>query len=262
MSRRYSRKSFVNLGPILGFTFALAGHAQSLPQGPGRNALQRICSSCHSVSVVTSHRLSRSGWQNTVANMVSRGAQGAPDELDEIVSYLTANFGAGATAPENAPPAETSVPAQTQQAPPLAPSQIARAKELIEANNCLSCHRIDDHGSYAGPYLGDVGAHRTAQQIRASLVSPSHEVLPENRSVRLVTQDGARVAGRILNQDGFSVQLIDASGHLRSYEKANLREFTIVTTNPMPSYADKIAGQDLSILVRYLESMKGAGQLQ
>ncbi len=262
MNRRCSWKGVVNVGPILCLTFALASHAQSLPEGPGRAAFQRICSSCHTVNVATSQRLNRAGWQNVVADMVSRGAQGTQDEFDEIVSYLSANFGPGSPAPKNASAGEASVPAQTQQAPLLDASQIARAKELIKANGCLSCHRIDDNGSYVGPYLGDIGAHRSAEQIRASVVSPSQELAPEDRTVQLVTQDGTTVSGRLLNQDGFSVQLIDASGHLMSFERANLREFTIVTANPMPSYADKIAGQDLSTLVQYLESMQGVGQPQ
>ncbi len=262
MMRRYSWKCFVNAGPILALTFALASHAQSLPEAQARADFQRICSSCHSVNVATSKRLSHSGWQNVVDNMVSRGAQGTQDEFDEIVNYLSTNFSAGSPAPKEASSEEASLPAQAQQGPLLDPSQLARAKELIQANGCLSCHRINDNGSYVGPYLGDIGAHRSAEQIRASLVSPSQEVLPEGRSVQLVTRDGKTVTGRLLNQDGFSVQLIDASGHLLSFERVNLREFKIVTANPMPSYANKIAAQNLSILVQYLESMKGAGQPQ
>jgi putative heme-binding domain-containing protein len=97
------------------------------------------------------------------------------------------------------------------------------------------------------------------EQLHASLVSPNKEVLPENRTVQLVTSDGKTVTGRLLNQDGFSMQLIDSSGQLRSLEKSGLREFTIVTTNPMPSYANKLSQQDLTDLVRYLSSLKGGG---
>ena len=96
---------------------------------------------------------------------------------------------------------------------------------------------------------------------QAALVSPDKDVLPENRSVRLVTNDGKTVTGRLLNQDGFSVQLIDSSSQLESFQKAGLREFTIVTANPMPSYADKMSAQDLTDLVHYLSSLKGEWQL-
>jgi putative heme-binding domain-containing protein len=209
---------------------------------------------------VTSRRLGNAGWENVVDNMVSRGAQATPDELQQIVRYLTANFGVDSAAPENAARGEASVPAPTQLAPVLDASQIARAKELIKTNGCLSCHRMDGKGSYAGPYLGDVGANHTAEQIRASLVSPSKELAPQNRSVRLVTQGGTTVVGKLLNQDGFSVQLIDASGHLLSFNKADLRDYTIVTANLMPSYADKVAPQNLSLLTKYLETQTDSAQ--
>ena len=257
---RCSWRTFLSAGAILGFTFALAGHAQSLPDTPGKATLQRTCSVCHSITVVTSRRLSHAGWENVVDNMVSRGAQATPEELQQIVNYLTANLGVDSSAPTKAGPGEASVPAPRQTPPVLDTSQITRAKELIKTSGCLSCHRVDGQGSYAGPYLGDVGANHTAEQIRASLVSPSKELTPQNRSVRLVIQDGTTVEGKLLNQDGFSVQLIDASGDLLSFERANLRGFTIITANSMPSYANKIAPQDLSLIAKYLGTLTGTTQ--
>jgi hypothetical protein len=70
------------------------------------------------------------------------------------------------------------------------------------------------------------------------------------------------VAGKLLNQDGFSVQLIDASGHLLSFDRANLRGFTIITENSMPSYTNRIAPQDLSLIINYLTTLTGPTQQQ
>jgi putative heme-binding domain-containing protein len=256
-------------GPILGLAFAFASHAQSAPEEQGRATFQRTCSPCHKTSRITTHRLSRAGWGNVVDNMISRGAKATPDEQEQIVSYLTANFGVGRRAPKNAASGEQpaklgkrSVPAMMPPAPTLDDSQIARAKQLIKSNDCLSCHRMDGQGSFAGPDLGDASANSSARQIRASLVSPSEELAPQNRSVRLVTHDGNTVIGKLLNQDGFTVQLIDATGHLLTFQKEDLREFTIVTANSMPSYANKLTPQDLSLLVKYLEALRGTGQQQ
>ena len=257
---RHRWKAFVNTGSILGLTFALVSHAQSMPEAPGRAEFQRTCTTCHSATVATSKRLTESGWENVVENMVSRGAQATPDELQQIVKYLTANFGAGAAAPEGAPSGKASVPPAQPAAPALDASQVARAQQLIQSNGCLSCHRLNGEGSYAGPYLGDVGTTRSAEQIRSSLVSPNKELAPQNRSVRLITQDGKTVTGKLLNQDGFSVQLIDAAGHLLSFERANLRDFTIITANPMPAYANKMAPDDLALLIKYLRTQTDKSQ--
>ena len=264
---RYSWRRLLGVGPVLGLAFALASHAQSVSKEQGRATFQRTCSPCHIISRITSHRLSHAGWENVVDNMISRGAKATPHEQEQIVGYLTANFGIGTPTLENAASeeqsaesGEASVPAKRLPVPALADSQIARAKQLIKSNDCLSCHRMDGQGSFAGPYLGDAGANSSAGQIRASLVSPSAELAPQNRLVRLVTHDGNAVVGKLLNQDGFTVQLIDAPGHLLSFQKADLREFTIITVNPMPSYANKLAPQDLSLLVKYLGTLRGASQ--
>lgn len=248
-------------GAILGLSFAFAGHAQSLPAGPGSATVQRVCSKCHNITVVTARRLSEAGWENVVENMISRGAAASPDEQEEVVSYLAANFGPNAPAPQNTASGKASVPVQAPPPPPaLDSSQVARAKELIESNGCLSCHQMNGQGSFAGPYLGDAGASLSVEQISAALVSPSKELSPRNRTVSLVTRDGKKVDGKLLNQDGFSVQLIDASGQLLTFERANLRNFTIVTENPMPSYANRMAPQDISLLVKYLETLTGRSQ--
>jgi putative heme-binding domain-containing protein len=236
---------------------ALMGHGQTLPEGKGKAEFQRICSSCHGVSMATGQRMDQAQWTGVVNDMVSKGAQGTQQDFDNIIAYLTANY--GKDRPMTAAPAPAPAPASVPLAAPLSEAEIAKATGLIKANGCLSCHRVDNMGSYVGPDLSDIGASRSGDDIRAALVSPGKDVRPENRSVRLVTKDGKTVTGRILNQDGFSVQIIDSSSQLRSFQKASLREFTIVTANPMPSYADKMSAQDITDLVHYLSSLKGSG---
>jgi putative heme-binding domain-containing protein len=245
-------------------TTVLTANAQSLPAGSGKEDFQRICSGCHSVDRATSQRMTRAEWAAVVSDMVARGAQGSSAELDNVVSYLSVNFGKNnASPPPLAPvaPAHTSAsaPQVAVEETPLSAEEISKASRLIQQNGCLSCHRVGEAGSFVGPDLDSVGAHRTPEQLHASLQSPKKEVLPENRTVRLVSSDGKTVTGRLLNQDGFSVQLIDSLGKLRSFARSGLREFTIVTTNPMPSYAGKLSAQDLNDLVRYLSSLKGGG---
>lgn len=260
MGQTYRSKRIVLLASIALLTVALTANAQSLPAGNGKADFQRICSGCHSLDRATSQRMTRTEWAAVVTDMVARGAQGSSAELDNVVSYLSANFGKNNPSPSPVAPGHSAAPAPqaaVEEQAPLSAEEIAQGKRLIQENGCLSCHRLGDTGSYVGPYLDSVGTHRSPEQLRASLVSPKKEVLPENRTVRLVTGDGKTLTGRLLNQDGFSVQLIDSSSQLRSFEKSGLREFTIVTTNPMPSYADKMSAQDLTDLVRYLSSLKG-----
>ena len=133
----------------------------------------------------------------------------------------------------------------------------ANGKALFTGTKCTDCHRIADTGSRVGPDLSDVGDRRTPEQLQRAIVAPDEEVLPENRSVRVVTRAGATVTGRLLNQDAFSVQLMDAGEQLTSYPKSDLREFTILEKGLMPSYEGKLDAQQMADLVRYLGSLKG-----
>jgi alcohol dehydrogenase (cytochrome c) len=128
---------------------------------------------------------------------------------------------------------------------------------LFQSNRCFDCHRIGERGSRVGPDLSDVGGRRSSDQLRQAILSPDSEVLPQHRSVRIVTKDGASVVGRLLNQDAFSVQLMTMDEQLKSYAKPGLREQTILDKGLMPSYEGRLNAQQVADIVSYLGSLKG-----
>ena len=83
-------------------------------------------------------------------------------------------------------------------------------------------------------------------------------MLPQHRFVRAVTKDGRVITGRRLNEDTFTVQLVDEKERLVSLSKPELREYTVIKTSNMPSYKDKLNVQERADLVAYLLSLKGA----
>ncbi len=134
----------------------------------------------------------------------------------------------------------------------------ARGKTLFEGKGgCTACHRAGGTGSRTGPDLTDIGSLRRASDIEKSLLDPGSVVLPQHRFVRLVTKDGSTVTGRLMNQDTFTVQLIDSQDRLRTFPVADLRQHSIVTTSSMPSYKDRLSAQEVADVVAYLVSLKG-----
>jgi DNA uptake protein ComE-like DNA-binding protein len=75
--------------------------AAQLPDGPGRDVVERVCGICHAATVAASVRLTRAGWEATIADMVARGANGTDDELAAILNYLSTEFPGEADAPLN-----------------------------------------------------------------------------------------------------------------------------------------------------------------
>lgn len=122
---------------------------------------------------------------------------------------------------------------------------------------CGSCHRVRGQGGLAGPDLSNIGSLRKPPELEKSIVDPNAQILDENRTVRAIAKDGTTVTGRLLSYDTFGVQLVDATGHLVSLNRSNLRDLTFLAKSPMPSYREKLSAVELSDLVAYLVSLKG-----
>ncbi len=80
--------------------------AQELPEGPGKDLVQTVCSGCHSTRlIVSSAGYTREGWRDLTSAMVD--LSGSPAE-DLIPEYLAAHF------PENTRRAPTLVPGDVE----------------------------------------------------------------------------------------------------------------------------------------------------
>jgi len=123
--------------------------------------------------------------------------------------------------------------------------------------DCFRCHRIAGQGSRVAPDLSDIGATRGAGSLMRSVIDPVSQMMPINRPVRAVTRDGKVINGRRLNEDTYTVQLIDDQERLVSLTKADLRELTVLTSSPMPSYRSRLSDEEIADVVAYLLTLKG-----
>ena len=135
---------------------------------------------------------------------------------------------------------------------------IARGKAIFEGKGgCAGCHRVYGVGSRVGPDLSDIGALRRVAEIELSILNPNAEVLPQNRYYRVITKKGETVIGRLLNEDSFSVQILDTKERLLSFQRTDLREAGFINESPMPSYRDKLSAAERADVITYLGSLKG-----
>jgi putative heme-binding domain-containing protein len=122
---------------------------------------------------------------------------------------------------------------------------------------CATCHRVHGVGPRAAPDLSDIGALRTPAALQRSLLEPSRAMLPINRPVRIDTVDGQTIRGRRLNEDTYSVQLIDESERLVSLLKRDIKAMELAKTSPMPSVEKTLSAEEVADLVAYLLSLRG-----
>ena len=141
-------------------------------------------------------------------------------------------------------------------------------KELFYGDaNCSLCHMVEGKGGRVGPELTSVGGSRTRDAIIDSvrnpsrhlawgLTEPTKEFPQEYETITAVTAAGKEIKGVALNEDSFSVQMIDASEQIFLLEKDKLRSFSKSRESLMPQYkTDTLSDKALDDIVAYLTSV-------
>ena len=191
-------------------------------------------------------RFRRSSSDQDLARTITTGVPGTgmpafvlrPAELTSIVAFIRAGFD----------PASAAVRV----------GDAARGHALFLGKaECASCHRVNGAGPRLAPDLSDIGAIRTLAALQRALLTPTEALLPIHRPVRVVLKNGRTLRGRRLNEDTYSIQLVDEQEDLHSLAKADVREIVVDTRSLMPSYTDRLTQDELADVIAYLVSLKG-----
>ena len=65
----------------------------NIPDGPGKDTFEKVCSTCHELVRITDLRLSDQQWKDKVTSMNRRGAMMTDQEMSTVVEYLSKYFG-------------------------------------------------------------------------------------------------------------------------------------------------------------------------
>lgn len=95
--------------------------AQQPPPGPGADVLKSRCVICHEADIITSQKLSLTGWTNSINKMVRWGSQITAEERAVLQPYLAQHF-----APK-----------------PMASHDSTEAGAATYKKVCLTCHDAD-----------------------------------------------------------------------------------------------------------------------
>lgn len=239
--------------PVLGAQEQHPGEYSPLDVENGSRLYTGQCITCHGptgdgVNGVDLRRgtFKRVASDDDLRGVITGGVEGtgmpkfalSAAEQNSLVAYIRAGFEVGGRA--------------------VKVGDAARGRRVYETKGtCVTCHRANGAGSRTGPDLTDIGTLRSASMLQQALVEPTGVMLPINRPVRIVSKDGKTITGRRLNEDTYSLQIIDAAGKLLSLQKADLKEVQVLTASPMPSFRDKLTGDEISDVVAYLLSLKG-----
>jgi cytochrome c oxidase cbb3-type subunit 3 len=221
----------------------------------GARLYQSSCAGCHGSNgdMVPGVELQRGrfrrGTSDTeIARIIQLGIPGTPMPPS---SYSGAQAGAIVAFLRSAAPA-------ADDAPRGARGDAAAGRAIFEGKGrCATCHRVNGIGPRVAPDLSDIGAIRPVRELEQKIVDPNALVRPANRFIELAMKDGTKVTGHLLNQDTFSIQLLDTKERLLSISRLDVGELTYLETSPMPSSRGTLSTGELGDLVAYLVSLKG-----
>lgn len=210
------------------------------------------CAQCHGPNgdLVTGINLRRGQFRKPLSDddlrrTVTTGVPGTgmppftlqTTELDGIVAFIRAGFDVSGR--------------------PVAVGDAGRGRTVFEGKGaCAGCHRVNGKGPRVAPDLSEIGAVRSPAQLYRSVTDPSSQMMPINRPVRILMRDGRTLRGRRVNEDTYTVQLIDEQERLLSLDKSDIGELELAKVSTMPP-ATALTPDEVGDTIAYLLSLKG-----
>ena len=114
---------------------------------------------------------------------------------------------------------------------------------------CGSCHSA---ASRLGPDLAAIGATRSREHLRESIVEPDKVISRVFRAVRVRTNQGEAVHGLLLNQDQYTLHLLDVREQIRSFQRSALAEVVFPKESLMPSFAKSFSAGEIDDVLAHL----------
>ncbi len=219
----------------------------------GKATFRSNCAFCHGLTggggrgpALSLGRFLHGSTDDDIKGVISNGVPGTTmpsfdfekDELEHLVAYVRS----------------LSV-SSSHRVAPVAGDPL-RGRQVYERSGCAGCHRIGTEGSVFGPELTRIGAGRSAEYIRESILNPTADIPEDYTGVTVVTKDGKRVTGVRINEDTFTVQLRDASQNFRMFQKDEVQQVIPEMKSLMPAY-DSLTSEDLQNLLAYLDTLRG-----
>ena len=137
------------------------------------------------------------------------------------------------------------------------PGSVTAGMQLFNGKgNCASCHMVSGEGGRRGPELTRVGNRREPDELVSALMTPDEDVSPRWWTVRVTREDGSIVEGLRMNEDTFSLRLMDEEERLWAFSKGRIRSYERIETSIMPSVEGTLTASEVDDLVAYLFSLR------
>ena len=141
---------------------------------------------------------------------------------------------------------------QTQQGRSWEKGRAALAKA-----SCVTCHRIDEQGSFTGPDLTQVGHRFDERALLESIMLPSKEIDEKYRLSRYLLDNGTVITGRpsSVSADVLTIETNTLPSQTVQVKRDEIEQTSQADISPMPSGLMNVLTLDEILdLIAYLKS--------
>lgn len=139
------------------------------------------------------------------------------------------------------------------------PGDPARGETIFLGKaGCSGCHMAAGKGGFIASDLSVYARTRTVEQIRNQITTPLNND-PRAQLATATLHSGEKYAGRVRNEDNFSVQLQTLDGAFHFLVKSDLEGLEYSSQPLMPSnFGATLSPEELNDVVSYLMSVASA----
>ncbi|MBX3242821.1 MAG: c-type cytochrome [Chitinophagaceae bacterium] len=131
-------------------------------------------------------------------------------------------------------------------------------KKLYVQQGCIACHSIAKGEPLKGPFMGQIGAIMSRQQIAESILKPNASISQGFATVLITTKDGKSIMGFVTGESGDKLTLRDITGTSYSVKIKDIQSRKEMETSMMPpGLADALSFEEFASLITYLFQQKG-----
>lgn len=128
-------------------------------------------------------------------------------------------------------------------------------QKLYVQQGCMVCHSIDPSETPKGPFLGQIGAIMTRDQIAEAILSPNASISQGFTTVQIQTEEGRSYIGFVTEESAEELVIRDITGQATTLAKSDISSREELEISMMPSgLVNSLSYEEFTALVNYLSS--------
>ncbi|WP_461088512.1 PVC-type heme-binding CxxCH protein [Spirosoma gilvum] len=133
---------------------------------------------------------------------------------------------------------------------------VASRGKAIFAQNCQTCHRVQQSGALFGPELSKIGAKLSKEGLFRAVLYPDEGINYGYETYLIHTRDGGQLMGLLGSESNDEIVLKLPGGVTQTLRKTDILSRTNTGRSMMPPFGEVLSKQQLVDLVDYLSTLK------